>query len=94
MGIAQEVLHLDKVHKFPRVIVKFHITKAYNMVNWTFLLLPPKLYLVLFYQVSLVNWTKITCSDFRRPSVLLQGSFVILYHMFISHGRIVINVIA
>ena len=45
-------------------------------------LLPPKLYLVVFYQVSLVNWIRITCSDFRRPSVLLLGSFVVLYHMF------------
>ena len=37
-------------------------------------MLPLKLYLVVFYQVSLVNLTRITCSDFRRPSVLLLGS--------------------
>ena len=30
-------------------------------------LLPPKLYLEVFYQVSLVNRTRITCSDFKRP---------------------------
>ena len=36
--------------------------------------LPPKLYLVVFYQMSLVNWTRITCLDFREPSVLLLGS--------------------
>ena len=45
--------------------------------------LPPKLYLVGFYQVSLVNWTRITCSDFKRLSALLLGNFVVLYHMFI-----------
>ena len=38
------------------------------------LLLPPKLYLVVFYQVSLVNQTRITCSDFRRPLEVLLGS--------------------
>ena len=37
-------------------------------------MLPLKLYLVVFYQVSLVNQTRITCSNFRRPSVLLLGS--------------------
>ena len=37
-------------------------------------MLPPKLYSVVFYQVSLVNRTMITCSDFRRPSVVLLGS--------------------
>ena len=56
-------------------------------------MLPPKLYLVVFYQVWLVNWTRITCSDFRRPSFLLLGNFVVLYHMFIPHGGIVINVL-
>ena len=48
-------------------------------------MLLPKLYLVVFYQVSLVNWKMITCSDFRRPSVLFLGNFVVLYHMFIPH---------
>ena len=57
-------------------------------------MLPPKLYLVVFYQVSLVNRTGITCSDFRELSVLLPGSFVVSYHMFIPHGGIVINVLA
>ena len=47
------------------------------------LVLPPKLYLVVFYQVSPVNRTKMICSDFRRPSELLLGSVVVLYHMFI-----------
>ena len=37
-------------------------------------LLPPKLYLVVFYQVSLVNRTRITCSDFRRILEVLLGS--------------------
>ena len=41
--------------------------------------LPPKLYLVVFYQVSQVNRTKMICSDFRRPLEVL----VVLYHMFI-----------
>ena len=36
--------------------------------------LPPKLYLVAYYQVSLVNRTKIFCSDFRRPLEVLLGS--------------------
>ena len=46
-------------------------------------MLPPKLYLVVFYQVSLVNWTRITCLDFRSSSVLFLGNFVVPYHMFI-----------
>ena len=46
-------------------------------------ILPPNLYLVVFYQVSLVNQTRITCLEFRRPSVLFLGNFVVLYHMFI-----------
>ena len=37
-------------------------------------MLPTKLYLVVYYQVSLVNQTRITCSDFIRPSVVLLGS--------------------
>ena len=37
-------------------------------------MLPPKLYLVVFYPVSLVNRTRITCSDFRRPLEVLLGS--------------------
>ena len=37
-------------------------------------LLPPKLYLVVFYQVSLVTQTGITFSDFRRPLEVLLGS--------------------
>ena len=57
-------------------------------------MLPPKLYLVVFYQVSLVNRTRITCLDFREPSVLLPESFIVSYHMFIPHGGIVINVLA
>ena len=52
-----------------------------------FLLLPPKLYLVFFYQVSLVNQTKVICLDFRRPSEVL----VVLYHMFIPHRGVVIK---
>ena len=46
-------------------------------------MLPPMLYLVVFYQVSLVNQIRITCSDFRRPSFLLLGNFIVLYHMLI-----------
>ena len=37
-------------------------------------MLPPKLYLVVFYQVSLVNQTGLTCSDLRRPLEVLLGS--------------------
>ena len=37
-------------------------------------MLPPKLYLVVFYQVILVNWTRITCSNLRRPLEVLLGS--------------------
>ena len=50
---------------------------------WQWELLPPKLYLVVFYQVSLVNQIRIACSYFRRPSFLLLGNFVVPYHMFI-----------
>ena len=57
-------------------------------------MLPPKFYLVVFYQVSLVSRTRIICLDFREPLVLLLGSFVVLYNMFIPHGGIVINVLA
>ena len=37
-------------------------------------LLPSMLYLVVFYQVNLVNQTRITCLDFRRPLEVLLGS--------------------
>ena len=37
-------------------------------------MLPPKLYLVVVCQVSLVNWTRLTCSDFKRPLEVLLGS--------------------
>ena len=50
-------------------------------------MLPPKLYLVVFYQVSLVHQTKIFCSDFRRPSEVLA----VLYHMFIPRRGVVIK---
>ena len=50
-------------------------------------MLPPKLYLVVFHQVSLVNRTKITCLDLRRPLEVL----VVLYHMFIPRGEVVIK---
>ena len=35
------------------------------------MVLPPKLYLVVFYQVSLVNRIGITCSDFIGPMEVL-----------------------
>ena len=38
------------------------------------ILLPPNLYLVVFYQVSLVNWTKIFCLDFKIPLEVLPRS--------------------
>ena len=37
-------------------------------------MLLPKLYLVVFYQVILVNQTKILCSDFKKPSEVLLGT--------------------
>ena len=37
-------------------------------------MLPPKFYLVVFYQFSLANWIRITCSDFKRPVEVLLGS--------------------
>ena len=37
-------------------------------------LLPPKMYLVVFYQVRLVNQTKMICLDFRRTLEVLLGS--------------------
>ena len=37
-------------------------------------MLPPKLYLVVFYQVFMVNRIRITCSDFRRPLEVILGS--------------------
>ena len=49
-----------------------------RLMNFIFMsmiiLLPPKLYLVVFYQLSLVNQAKIICSNFRRPSEVLLGS--------------------
>ena len=45
-----------------------------RVINVVAAVLPPKLYLVVFYQVSLVNQTRITCSNFRRPSEVLLGS--------------------
>ena len=42
---------------------------------------------MVFYQVSLVNQTKIFCLDFKIPSEVL----VVLYHMFIPRGGVVIK---
>ena len=50
-----------------RILVKVCVPRWSQM-------LPPKLYLVVFYQVSLVNRTKMICSNFRRPSEVLLGS--------------------
>ena len=51
-------------------------------------MLPPKLYLVVFYQVSLVNRTNIFCSNFRRPSEVLLGSdFCTISHVHTPLGE-------
>ena len=51
-------------------------------------MLPPKLYLVVFYQVILVNRTRITCSDFRRPlEVLLGSACCIISHVHTPWGN-------
>ena len=76
---------------YPLLALKIRLSKRPTVGDR---MLPPKLYLVVFYQVNLVNQTRITCLDFREPSLLLLGSFVVLYHMFIPHGGIVINVLA
>ena len=67
----------------PIVSIKDLYGKSNIILTYNCLLLPPKLYLVVFYQAILVNQTRITCSDFRRPSVLFLENFVVLYHMFI-----------
>ena len=100
---ATEVF-LDKLRCFYRVYKPEILVFSYPLLALKTILstrptvgarmLPPKLYLVVFYQLSVVNQTRITCSDFRRPSVLLLGSFVVLYHIFIPHGGIVIKFLA
>ena len=51
-------------------------------------MLPPKLYLVVFYQVSLVNQTGLTCSDFKRPlEVLLGNACCIISHVHTQWGN-------
>ena len=51
-------------------------------------MLPPKLYLVVFYQVSLVNQTGITCLDLRRPvEVLLGSACCIISHIHTPWGN-------
>ena len=51
-------------------------------------MLPPKLSLVVFYQVSLVNWTGLTCSDFRGPmEVLLGSACCIISHVHTPWGN-------
>ena len=58
-------------------------------------MLPPKLYLVVFYQVILVNQTRLTCSDFKKDLwKYFWEVLVVPYHMFIPHEGIVINVLA
>ena len=59
----------------------------------TIVVLPPKLYLVVFYQVSLVNQKRITCSDFKRPFELLLGSACCTISHVHTPGGIVINVL-
>ena len=51
-------------------------------------MLPPKLYLVVLYQTSLVNRTRITCSDFRRPlEVLLESACYTISHVHTPWGN-------
>ena len=57
-------------------------------------MLPPKLYLVVFYQVSLVNQTRILVRTSEDLWKYFWEVLVVLYHMFIHHGGIVINVLA
>ena len=59
------------VFSYPLLALK---TKSSTCPTVGATMLPPKLYLVVFYQVSLVNRTRITCSDFRRPVEVLLGS--------------------
>ena len=47
-------------------------------------MLPPKLYLVVFYQVSLVNWTRLTCSDFKKTFGSTSGKCLV-YHITCSY---------
>ena len=52
------------------------------------ILLPPKLYLVVFYQVSLVNRIGLTCLDFREPlEVLLGSACCIISHVHTPWGN-------
>ena len=51
-------------------------------------MLPPKLYLVVFYQVILVNRTGLTFSDFKRPlEVLLGSAYCIISHVHTPWGN-------
>ena len=52
---------LGIIHYIPFNVINPDTKVRYRAV------LPPKLYLVVFYQVSLVNRTGLTCSDFKRP---------------------------
>ena len=47
-------------------------------------MLPPKLYLVVVYQVSLVNRTGLTCSDFKKTFGSTSGKYL-LYHITCSY---------
>ena len=47
-------------------------------------MLPPKLYLVVFYQVGLVNRIGLTCSDFNKTFGSTSGK-CLLYHITCSY---------
>ena len=59
---------LGIIHYIPFNVINPDTKVRYRAV------LPPKLYLVVFYQVILVNRTGLTCSDFKRPVGVLLGS--------------------
>ena len=64
-----------KLHLTFRLLVPPALVFLSLLLSFMFLfLLPLKLYLVFFYQVILVNRTKMICSDFKRPSEVLPGS--------------------
>ena len=42
-------------------------------------LLPPKLYLAVFYQVSQVNWIGLTCLDFKNTFGSTSGKCLLYY---------------
>jgi hypothetical protein len=70
IGIAQEVLHTTKTHKYLASIIKVDISKSYDRVNWMYMRL---VLLQMGFHLHIVNWIMSTMQSISF-SILINGA--------------------